>query len=157
MSNVFTLGVNRGNPDFYREGRFEIVDNVTKVLGKHTISFGGDFNWVATTESFPLFYPFEADFANLRAFLGSDFRRSAASLRNFLRALRQGFRIQRDFVRSFGLPGDQHFFSYPQPGQGDSGPYLRRALFAGQMASHKQSDDQLRPALGGRNLAGGSA
>lgn len=73
VSNVFTLGVNRGNPDFYEEGRFEIVDNVTKVLGKHTISFGGDFNRVDTTESFPLFYPFEADFANLRAFLGSDF------------------------------------------------------------------------------------
>ena len=73
VSNVFTLGVNRGNPDFYEEGRFEIVDNVTKVLGKHTISFGGDFNRVGTTESFPLFYPFEADFANLGAFLGSDF------------------------------------------------------------------------------------
>jgi hypothetical protein len=73
VSNVFTLGVNRGNPDFYEEGRFEIVDNVTKVLGKHTVSFGGDFNRVSTTESFPLFYPFEADFANLGAFLGNDF------------------------------------------------------------------------------------
>jgi hypothetical protein len=73
VSNVFTLGVNRGNPDFYEEGRFEIVDNVTKVLGKHTISFGGDFNRVSTTESFPLFYPFEADFGNLASFLGTDF------------------------------------------------------------------------------------
>jgi hypothetical protein len=73
VSNVFTLGVNRGNPDFYEEGRFEIVDNVTKSWGKHTISFGGDFNRVGTTESFPLFYPFEADFANLGAFLGNDF------------------------------------------------------------------------------------
>ncbi len=73
VSNVFTLGVNRGNPDFYEEGRFEIVDSVTKVAGKHTISFGGDFNRVGTTESFPLFYPFEADFANLGAFLGNDF------------------------------------------------------------------------------------
>src|SRR6266852_2364708 len=72
VSNVFTLGVNRGNPDFYEEGRFEIVDSITKVLGKHTISFGGDFNRVGTTESFPLFYPFEADFGNLGAFLGSD-------------------------------------------------------------------------------------
>jgi len=73
VSNVFTLGVNRGNPDFYEEGRFEIVDSVTKVLGKHTINFGGDFNRVGTTESFPLFYPFEADFGNLSAFLGTDF------------------------------------------------------------------------------------
>ena len=73
VSNTFTLGVNRGNPDFYEEGRFEIVDSMTKVLGKHTISFGGDFNRVSTTESFPLFYPFEADFANLGAFLGTDF------------------------------------------------------------------------------------
>src|SRR3989441_11085483 len=73
VSNVFTLGVNRGNPDFYEEGRFELVDSVTKTLGKHTISFGGDFNRVSTTESFPLFYPFEADFGNLAAFLGTDF------------------------------------------------------------------------------------
>ncbi len=73
VANVFTLGVNRGNPDFYEEGRFELVDSVTKVLGKHTFSFGGDFNRVNTTESFPLFYPFEADFANLTAFLGADF------------------------------------------------------------------------------------
>ncbi|MBZ5704261.1 MAG: carboxypeptidase regulatory-like domain-containing protein [Acidobacteriia bacterium] len=72
VSNVFTLGVNRGNPDFYEEGRFEIVDNVTKTWGKHTIYFGGDFNHVNTKESFPLFYPFEADFASLNAFLGTD-------------------------------------------------------------------------------------
>src|SRR5207253_10799413 len=25
LSNTFTLGVNRGNPDFYRESRFELV------------------------------------------------------------------------------------------------------------------------------------
>ena len=73
VSNVFTLGVNRGNPDFYEEGRFEIVDNVTKTVGRHTLMFGGDFNRVSTTESFPLFYPFEADFASLSAFLGTDF------------------------------------------------------------------------------------
>jgi hypothetical protein len=35
--------------------------------GKHTIGFGGDFNYVNTTESFPLFYPFEADFGCLFA------------------------------------------------------------------------------------------
>lgn len=72
VSNLFTLGVNRGNPDFYEEGRYEFVDDVTKTWGNHTISFGGDFNHVNTTESFPLFYPFEADFANLNAFLGTD-------------------------------------------------------------------------------------
>jgi hypothetical protein len=72
VSNVFTMGVNRGNPDFYKEGRWEIVDDVTKTLGRHTISFGGDFNHVNTTESFPLFYPFEADFGSLGAFLGQD-------------------------------------------------------------------------------------
>ena len=62
VSNIFTIGVNRGNPDFYEEGRVELVDNVTKAIGRHTITFGGDFNHVNTTESFPLFYPFEADF-----------------------------------------------------------------------------------------------
>jgi hypothetical protein len=73
LSNIFTIGVNRGNPDFYRESRYELVDNVTSNYDKHTISFGGNFNFVKTTESFPLFYPFEADFANLGAYLGNDF------------------------------------------------------------------------------------
>jgi len=72
LSNTFTIGVNRGNPDFYRESRFEIVDNVTRTFDRHTLSFGGDFNFVKTTESFPLFYPFEADFPSLGAFLGND-------------------------------------------------------------------------------------
>ncbi len=72
VSNTFTVGVNRGNPDYYEEGRAEIVDNVTKAWGKHTLSFGGNFDHVDTTESFPLFYPFEADFASLNAFLGTD-------------------------------------------------------------------------------------
>ncbi len=72
VSNVFAVGVNRGNPDIYRENRFEVVDNVTRNWGPHTFSFGGDFNRVGTYESFPLFYPFEADFANLPAFLGTD-------------------------------------------------------------------------------------
>jgi hypothetical protein len=72
LSNTFTTGVNRGNPDFYRESRFEIVDNVTRSFDRHTISAGGNFDYVDTTESFPLFYPFEADFPNLGAFLGND-------------------------------------------------------------------------------------
>ncbi len=63
--NTFTAGVNRGNPDFYQESRTEIVDNVTSQHGKHTFAFGGDFSHVNTLESFPLFYPFEADFACL--------------------------------------------------------------------------------------------
>jgi hypothetical protein len=72
VSNVFTLGVNRGNPDFYEERRFELVDDLTKTWGNHTVSVGGDFNHVNTIESFPLFYPFEADFGSLDAFLGTD-------------------------------------------------------------------------------------
>ena len=72
LSNTFTAGVNRGNPDFYRESRFELVDNVTRSFDRHTLSFGGNFNFVDTTESFPLFYPFEADFPSLGAYLGND-------------------------------------------------------------------------------------
>ena len=63
VSNIFTIGVNRGNPDIYKEGRYELVDNMTWNHGKHTIGFGGNYNHVNTIESFPLFYPFEADFA----------------------------------------------------------------------------------------------
>ena len=72
VANTFAVGVNRGNPDIYRESRFELVENVTHSLSKHTINFGGNFNHVGTYESFPLFYPFEADFADLPAFLGTD-------------------------------------------------------------------------------------
>src|SRR5260221_5585308 len=71
VANTFTVGVNRGNPDFYIEKRAEIADNVTVNLAKNTVTFGGDFNYVVTTESFPLFYPFEGDFANLCTFLAS--------------------------------------------------------------------------------------
>ena len=62
VTNIFTVGVNRGNPDMYEEHRTEFVDNLTWVKGRHTIQFGGNTNFVSTTESFPLFYPFEADF-----------------------------------------------------------------------------------------------
>ena len=65
VSNVFTMGVNRGNPDLYTEGRFEIVDTRDEDLRLAHVTFGGDFNHVNTTESFPLFYPFEADFGSL--------------------------------------------------------------------------------------------
>src|SRR5208283_3111328 len=72
VANTFAVGVNRGNPNNYRESRFELDDNVTYNLSKHIIGFGGNFNYVKTYESFPLFYPFEADFSNLQAFLGTD-------------------------------------------------------------------------------------
>lgn len=72
VANTFAVGVNRGNPDIYRESRFETVENVTHTMGNHTLNFGGNVDWVRTYESFPLFYPFEADFANLAAFLGTD-------------------------------------------------------------------------------------
>ena len=72
VANTFAVGVNRGNPDIYRESRFELVDNMTHNVSNHTISFGANFDRVGTYESFPLFYPFEADFSNLAAFLGTD-------------------------------------------------------------------------------------
>ncbi len=72
VANTFAVGVNRGNPDIYTESRFELVDNMTHNVSNHTISFGGNFDRVGTYESFPLFYPFEADFADLAAFLGTD-------------------------------------------------------------------------------------
>jgi hypothetical protein len=71
LSNTFTAGVNRGNPDFYRESRFELVDNFSISHDRHTFSLGGNTNYVRTTESFPLFYPFEADFPSLAAYLGT--------------------------------------------------------------------------------------
>ena len=72
VANTFATGVNRGNPDIYKEQRYEVVDNVTHNVSRHTISFGGNYDWVRTYESFPLFYPFEADFSNLPAYLGTD-------------------------------------------------------------------------------------
>jgi len=72
VSNTFATGVNRGNPDYYLEKRGEVVDDLTINLAKNTVSMGGDSNYVVSTESFPLFYPFEADFGSLQAFLGTD-------------------------------------------------------------------------------------
>ena len=67
QTHTFVIGINRGNPDFYKEPRFEIADSMTWTRGKHSLQFGGNFNWVKTTESFPLFYPFEAHFLCMRA------------------------------------------------------------------------------------------
>ena len=72
VANTFTVGVNRGNPDFYEESRFEIVDNITLTRGNHTLGFGGNYNFVRTTESFPLFYPFEATFASVADLLAGN-------------------------------------------------------------------------------------
>lgn len=72
VANTFTVGVNRGNPDFYREPRFEISDSLTWTKGKHTMSWGGNFNHVTTEESFPLFYPFEATFGTFADFLAGN-------------------------------------------------------------------------------------
>ena len=41
------------------------MDHATWQHGTHSVTFGGDFSHVNTLESFPLFYPFEADFACL--------------------------------------------------------------------------------------------
>ncbi len=71
VANQFAIGVNRGNPDYYQEKRAEILDNATWSSGKHTVSFGGDFNYLNTNEKFVLWYPFEADFPSLDALLGT--------------------------------------------------------------------------------------
>ena len=68
VTGVFTAGINRGNPEFYQEPRVEVSDTVTHVVGHHTIQFGGNFDHVRTTESFPLFYPFEAQFNSIADF-----------------------------------------------------------------------------------------
>ncbi|HZU42396.1 MAG TPA: carboxypeptidase regulatory-like domain-containing protein [Terriglobales bacterium] len=68
VTGVFTAGINRGNPELYQEPRVEITDTVTHVVGRHTIQFGGNFDHVRTTESFPLFYPFEAQFNSIADF-----------------------------------------------------------------------------------------
>src|SRR5712671_4008606 len=44
VANTFAVGVNRGNPDIYRESRFELVDNMTHNVSNHSISFGGNFD-----------------------------------------------------------------------------------------------------------------
>ncbi len=68
VTGVFTAGINRGNPEYYQEPRIELTDNVTRIAGRHTIQFGGNFDHVRTTESFPLFYPFEAQFNSIPNF-----------------------------------------------------------------------------------------
>ncbi|MFQ5723111.1 MAG: TonB-dependent receptor domain-containing protein [Terriglobia bacterium] len=72
IANLFTTGVNRGNPDFYRESRFELVDSASWIRGSHTVSFGGNFNFVRTRESFPLFSPFEATFASVADYINGN-------------------------------------------------------------------------------------
>ncbi|MGC2696267.1 MAG: carboxypeptidase regulatory-like domain-containing protein [Candidatus Angelobacter sp.] len=106
--NTFTAGVNRGNPDFYQESRTEIVENATWQKGKHTFGFGGDFSHVNTLESFPLFYPFEADFGCL-------------------------FTIQCPFSLQAGAPQVIFFERFQAPNFTE--PTLNPAVFQGQRIS----------------------
>ncbi len=69
VNNIFTTGVNRGNPENYKEWRIELVDQVSLIRGEHTLSFGGNFNFVRTRETFLLFDPFEATFASVNDYL----------------------------------------------------------------------------------------
>ncbi len=43
VANTFAVGVNRGNPDIYRESRFELVENVIHNVSKHTITLWRKF------------------------------------------------------------------------------------------------------------------
>jgi hypothetical protein len=56
------MGANHASPDSFAEDRWELLDNITWTRDRHTIYAGSDFGYVRTTESFPAFFPFEADF-----------------------------------------------------------------------------------------------
>ncbi len=101
--NLFKSGVNRGNPDFYRETRIEFVDSVTAVTGDHTISFGGNYNFVRTTEAFPLFIPFEAQFVTPQDYINGNpvvffFQRFNPSSPTFPTSLFSGQRFGQDIL-----------------------------------------------------------
>lgn len=104
VANTFAVGVNRGNPDSYEESRFELVDNMTLARGDHTIGVGGNFNYVRTTESFPLFFPFEATFGSMNDFLNGTpfvifFQKFDFGATRFDTSVFQGRRYP-DFVRN---------------------------------------------------------
>jgi hypothetical protein len=129
VANTFAVGVNRGNPDIYRESRFELVDNVTHNVSNHTISFGGNFDRVGTYESFPLFYPFEAGFSG-------DGRRGwmpprnamPRSIRDLLPTLQHHYdsAFRRDISGGWTerISRRPDFPGNPQPVRCDPGPYL---------------------------------
>lgn len=107
VANTFTTGVNRGNPDFYREHRTELVDNMTFVTGDHTFNFGGNFNFVRTEERFPIFIPFEATFGSVETFLSGDpivffFQKLNPDFDGFDTALFQGTRFSSDVLERTG-------------------------------------------------------
>jgi hypothetical protein len=123
--NTFTVGVNRGNPDFYKEPRFEIADSFTWARGRHTINFGGNFNWVKTTESFPLFYPAEVHFlCVLAAQCGSSFEAGTPFVMFFQRN-----DASQSFLESTILPGVDVF-------QGSRIPTEIRELAKGVMTHY---------------------
>ena len=51
------IGSNPFSPVNRIETRFQLRDNMTAVLGSHTIKFGGDFNWINVTAQFQLNFP----------------------------------------------------------------------------------------------------
>ncbi|PYX15630.1 MAG: hypothetical protein DMG87_18165, partial [Acidobacteria bacterium] len=132
IANQFTIGVNRGNPDFYREGRFELVDNLTKNVGKHTFSFGGDYNWVRTMESFPLFYPFEAVFLCV----APDPSNPLCGISNLMEHDPVLIEFERFQAPLFNARTWLSLFG-PQRRARHAGPHLQWTLCPGQLARHR--------------------
>ncbi|HWZ42695.1 MAG TPA: TonB-dependent receptor, partial [Candidatus Saccharimonadales bacterium] len=61
-------GKSTSDPDFYEETRLQLSDSLSKVIGKHQLKFGGDFNHITDDSQWDLFFPARIIFPNLTAF-----------------------------------------------------------------------------------------
>ena len=65
ISNLIITGKSTSDVDFYRETRFQASDNLSIVSGGHQFKFGADFNHLADTAKWDLFFPARVIFATL--------------------------------------------------------------------------------------------
>ena len=102
ISGTAFIGRELFSPVDRTENRFQLADNLTWVLGSHTLKFGGDFNWVKIPSAV-----FELNFAglfNFGDFAASNLNPAFAGLPAFTPVQSYGLGLPSNYIQGFGNP-----------------------------------------------------
>lgn len=102
ISGTAFIGRELFSPVDRTENRYQVADNLTWVMGNHTMKFGGDFNWVDIPSAV-----FELNFAglfNFGDFAASNLNPAFAGLPAFTPVQSYGLGLPSNYVQGFGNP-----------------------------------------------------
>ena len=102
ISGTAFIGRELFSPVDRTETRYQVADNLTWVLGNHTLKFGGDFNWVSIPSAV-----FELNFAglfNFGDFAATNLNPAFAGLPAFTPVQSYGLGLPSNYIQGFGNP-----------------------------------------------------